>query len=254
MKFDELDKKMRVYETNSDLCVLPNMFMVARLDGRNFTKLTKETHNFKRPFDEVFRDYMVETSKHLMNCGFKVIYAYTQSDEISLLFAHQEKVFKRKTRKYNSVLAGEASAKFSLLLKDMGIFDSRICQLPNLEIVVDYFRWRNEDAFRNSLNAHCYWKLRDKGLNIKQATERIKGLSTADKNELLFQEGINFNNLPNWHKRGVGIYWEDTETISLNPKTNLEVSSIRKKIKIDYNLPMKESYSQFVERLVKSTL
>ncbi|MDP7288124.1 MAG: guanylyltransferase, partial [Phycisphaerae bacterium] len=44
MKFDELDKKMRVYEAAHDFCVPPGVFIVARLDGRNFTRLTKETH------------------------------------------------------------------------------------------------------------------------------------------------------------------------------------------------------------------
>src|SRR6266511_1864535 len=34
MKFDELDEKMRVYETALDHCVLPEMFMVARIDAR----------------------------------------------------------------------------------------------------------------------------------------------------------------------------------------------------------------------------
>ena len=46
MKFDELDTKMRVFETAHDLCVLPGLFMVARLDGRTFTRLTKEVQKF----------------------------------------------------------------------------------------------------------------------------------------------------------------------------------------------------------------
>ena len=119
MKFDDLDKKMRVFETAHDFCVLPNMYMVARIDGRSFTKLTKDKHQFETPFDLKFRDLMVETVKHLMNCGFNVIYGYTESDEISLLFSLKEDTFNRKIRKYNSILAGEASAKFSLLLKDL---------------------------------------------------------------------------------------------------------------------------------------
>jgi tRNA(His) guanylyltransferase len=41
MKFDDLDKKMRIFETAADTCVLPEMYMVARLDGRSFTRLTK---------------------------------------------------------------------------------------------------------------------------------------------------------------------------------------------------------------------
>ena len=34
-------------------------------------------------------------------------------------------------RKYNSTLAGEASAKFTLLLGSVASFDCRISQLPN---------------------------------------------------------------------------------------------------------------------------
>ncbi|MFW9994665.1 MAG: hypothetical protein ACFFD4_21665 [Candidatus Odinarchaeota archaeon] len=34
-------------------------------------------------------------------------------------------------------------------------------------------------------------------------------MSIAGKNELLFQKrGINYHNLPNWQKRGVGLYWK----------------------------------------------
>src|SRR5687768_2918138 len=55
MKFDDLDQKMREFETTADLCVLPGIFMVARLDGRSFTRLTKEVCQFEPPFDERFR-------------------------------------------------------------------------------------------------------------------------------------------------------------------------------------------------------
>jgi tRNA(His) 5'-end guanylyltransferase len=162
MKFSELDLKMRVYETNHDYSVLPQMYMVARIDGRNFTKLTKEVYKFEAPFDVKFRDYMVITTKHLMECGFNIVYGYTESDEISLLFDIKEDAFSRKPRKYNSILAGEASGKFSLLIGGLGVFDCRISELPNSSLVKDYFRWRNEDVHRNSLNSHCYWALREK--------------------------------------------------------------------------------------------
>lgn len=207
MKFDELDVKMRVFETAHDLCVLPGLFMVARIDGRGFTRLTKEIHAFECPFDERMRDMMVATTEHLMDCGFKVAYGYTQSDEISLLFCSSEDAFGRKTRKLNSILAGEASARFSLLLGGMACFDCRIIELPGIELVCDYFRWRNEDAHRNALNGHCYWALRRAGKNVREATNRLSGMSVADKNELLFQHGTNFNDVPNWQKRGVGLYW-----------------------------------------------
>ena len=197
MKFDDLDARMRIFETAHDHCVLPGMFMVARIDGRGFTRLTKDVHKFDAPYDERFRDYMAATTEHLMNCGFRVVYGYTQSDEISLVLHREEDAFSRKLRKLNSILAGEASAKFSLLLGYIGVLDCRICQLPNLSLVVDYLRWRSEDAHRNALNAHCYWTLREQGETVQAATNRLSGLSVAQKNELLFQKkGVNFNDLP----------------------------------------------------------
>lgn len=250
MKFDELDKKMRVYETVNDVCVLPGIYMVARIDGRHFHTLTKETGRFEAPFDEKFRDMMIETVRHLMNCGFQVLYGYTQSDEISLLFSINENAFGRKLRKFDSILAAEASAKFSLLLGDVASFDCRISQLPTRENVRDYFRWRNEDANRNALNAYCYWLLRKEGKSGNEATKEIEGKSTAEKNEFLFAKGINFNDVPAWQKRGIGFYWDLEEKVGFNPITKQKVRTTRRILKTDMNLPMKEKYSNFVMELV----
>jgi tRNA(His) 5'-end guanylyltransferase len=253
MKFDELDAQMRVFETSSDHCVLPGIFMVARIDGRGFTRLTKEVHQFEAPFDTRFRDMMIATTEHVMTCGFRAVYGYTQSDEISVLFHRDETSFGRKTRKFNSVLAGEASARFALLLGAHAAFDCRICELPTVRHVRDYFRWRNEDAHRNALNAHCYWTLRKQGRSVNNATDHLVGMSVADKNELLFQSGVNFNDLPSWQKRGIGLYWETYEKPSLNPKTGQSVTAPRRRIKHDLDLPMKDAYGDFIINLVTST-
>jgi tRNA(His) guanylyltransferase len=252
MKFDELDAKMRVFETTNDLYVLPGIYMVARVDGRSFTRLTKETCKFEAPFDPIFRDHMVATLQHLMQSGFNVVYGYTESDEISLLLHPAEITFDRKLRKLNSVLAGEASAKLSTLLGTVAAFDCRISQLPNIELVVDYFRWRNEDAHRNALNAHCYWMLRKQGASGRSANSKIEKLSKADKNELLFQNEINFNDLPLWQKRGVGCYWETYTKEGFNPIKDETVYTQRQRIKVDLELPMQDEYSQFIRTLVKN--
>jgi hypothetical protein len=110
MRFSDLDRRMRVFETAYDHLVFPGLFMVARLDGRSFTRLTSERHQFEHPFDERFRDLMLATAEHLMICGFRVLFVHTQSDEISLLFHPKEAAFGRKLRKFNSVLAGGGRA------------------------------------------------------------------------------------------------------------------------------------------------
>ncbi len=250
MKFNDLDLKMRVYETSHDRCILPDIYIVARIDGRSFTRLTKEVHQFEAPFDEKFRDMMIETVKHLMNCGFNVIYGYTESDEISLLFNYNENAFGRKARKYISILAGEASAKFSSLLGSVGAFDCRLSELPNKQLVEDYFRWRNEDAHRNALNAHCYWRLRQDNFSVNEATSKIEGLSIADKNDLLFRYGINFNEIPNWQKRGIGIYWKDVKKEGFNPKRNEQVWADKRTLYTDFELPMRDEYNKFIGDIV----
>ena len=60
MNFDELDRQMRVYEESLDQVLLPELYLVARLDGNRFTRLTKEVCNFEAPFDERFRRYGYE--------------------------------------------------------------------------------------------------------------------------------------------------------------------------------------------------
>jgi tRNA(His) 5'-end guanylyltransferase len=226
--------------------------MVARLDGRNFTRLTRDIQKFAAPFDERFRDAMVQVAEYLMtSCGFSFRYAYTQSDEISLLFPVDGDLFSRKLRKLNSVLAGEASARFTHLLQHVACFDCRISQLPAPALVVDYFRWRQEDAFRNALNAHCYWHLRGEGLSARAAHDGLSGMSVAQKNEFLFRHGINFNDLPNWQKRGVGLYWENHTKSAMNPISGKEVTAIRRHVHRDQELPMGDAYGEYIRSVMQ---
>lgn len=109
MVFDELDKQMRVYEQSLDQIILPETYMVARLDGRGFTRLTKEVCKFEAPFDVRFRDLMTGTVEALMECGFRVVYGFTESDEISLLFAPKDNTFGRKKASYRRMQRNNAT-------------------------------------------------------------------------------------------------------------------------------------------------
>ncbi|TGE28612.1 tRNA(His) guanylyltransferase Thg1 family protein [Hymenobacter metallicola] len=251
MKFDDLDARMRVFETAHDHCALPGLYLVARLDGRGFTRLTKELHPFEAPFDERMRELMTQTTRQLLTSGFRIVYGYTQSDEISLLLHREENSFGRKLRKYTSLLAGEASATFSLLLGSPGIFDCRISQLPRETDVLDYFRWRQEDAGRNSLNAHCYWLLRKQGRSVAEATAQVKGLGVAAKHELLFAAGINFNDLPSWQKRGIGLYWQQYKKTGFNPRQQQAVETTRQQLVVDTELPLGEEYTALLQSFLE---
>ncbi|MBQ1492817.1 MAG: guanylyltransferase [Blautia sp.] len=250
MNFDDFDKEMRQFEESLDQRILPDMYLVTRLDGRAFTKLTAK-EQFQKPFDERFRDLMQETVEHLMKeSGFRIVYGYTESDEISLLFHPEEDSFGRKVRKINTTLAGEASAFFSMKLGKIATFDCRVVPLPKIARVEDYFSWRCEDAHRNSLNTWCYWTLRKSGVTAHKASSILHGQGVAFKNELLFTHGINFNDLPSWQKRGIGMQFCEVEKEGFNPITREKVTTKRNVLRIDYELPLGEAYREYIRTII----
>jgi tRNA(His) 5'-end guanylyltransferase len=76
-------------------------------------------------------------------------------------------------------------------------------------------------------------------------------MSIAAKNELLFQYGINFNDLPTWQKRGVGFYWQNVKKEGFNPKTNQHVLVDKRVLNVDLELPMREEYNKFVRDILE---
>lgn len=230
MRFDDFDAQMRKFEMALDQVAPPGVHIVARLDGRGFTRLTKEILEFERPFDRRFHELMLGTAERLMQCGFGIAYAYLQSDEISLLFEPGEASFGRSVRKINSILAGEASAAFSLALGQAAVFDCRVCPLPREADVVDYFRWRSADAQRNALNAYCYWLLRGDGLSGRAADRRLRGMLRQEKLALLEGRGVDFAAQPGWSREGTGLVWRTVETEGRHGLTGEPVTVTRRRL------------------------
>ena len=255
MKFDDFDKKMRQYEQAMDQVIVPGMYIIVRLDGNRFSKLTYN-EGFEKPFDVRFRDLMIKATQECMKQGFRITYGYTQSDEISLLFNIEDNAYNRKVRKILSLLAGAASARFSLELnklfgKDEAVvLDSRVIALPNVQLVKDYFIWRQEDANRNALNDWCYWTLRKEGKSRGEATRILKRMPVSEKNELLFERGINYNNVPAWNKRGVGFYYEPVVITGEDPRTGEKRKTVRTKLVVNEELPYGDAYRKMVGDLI----
>lgn len=252
MKFDDLDERLRVFESIGDEPLATDGQLVARLDGRGFTKLTKDRLELAKPFDPRFRDVMVATARHLMHSGLEVLYAYTQSDEISLWFAPEERSFGRKPRKLLSVLAGEASASFSMGMGAMGVFDCRLALLPDVDHVCDYFRWRQQDATRNAMIGHVYWRLRGQGLSPRRATTQMNGLGHAALGQRLRDEfGVEFDSLPTWERRGVGQRWVLVEREGVDPRTGATVMTERRQVQVDEELPAGEAYAEYLRACIR---
>lgn len=249
MKFKAFDTIMREYEEALDQKIPTGIWPVVRLDGRSFTKLVEKL-NLERPFDEIFRDAMITATKDVMGSGFQAIYAYIESDEISILFSKKDHTFNRKIRKWLSALAGEASASFTHAIGSPGAFDARICLFPSMEIIFDYFRWRQSDCRRNSLICYCYWLLRQSGDSGKVAGKKLEHMSLEEKILLLRSYGLNYKEIPNWQRNGIAIKWKEIEKEGYNPKRKEKVIVKRRVLSSDFELPIGDSYQTFVEKLI----
>ncbi|MFC7244614.1 tRNA(His) guanylyltransferase Thg1 family protein [Catellatospora aurea] len=247
---DEFEAGQRAREYFHGLTLLPGAWTVLRLDGRGFSRFTEQ--HFDKPFDERFGEHMVTTATALLN-ELGARYAYTESDEISLLLPPGFDLFGRGVEKLVSISAGIASATFTHAAGVPAHFDSRVWLGVSVADVADYFSWRQSDAARCALNGWCYWTLRKTGLSRSQATRALDGATTSGKNELLYQHGINFNELPAWQRRGIGLWWEAFELAGHDPVRGVDVTATRRRVHVERELPMKDAYRALILRVADAS-
>jgi tRNA(His) 5'-end guanylyltransferase len=227
---------MKEYEVYSDLRVPVNSKIIIRLDGRSFHSFAQKME-LEKPYDDNFYNVMMEVCKELFE-EFSPLFIYTFSDEINILLDNVP--FNGRFEKINSVIASFASSSFTLnynreFSKPVA-FDSRIIPINNSDIY-DYFKWRQDEAWRNCVNGYGIYFLKSK-YSSSQANEKINGLNLSDIHDLLFENGINLNDVDIWKKRGIGVYRKNKEVIGFNKKESKEQISYRSFIYVDYNLPI----------------
>ena len=79
----------------------------------------------------------------------------------------------------------------------------------------------------------------------------MEGRSYEEKKALLDSENIDFDSLPDWQKKGVGIYWGEVEKTGFDPIKKEEVKVKRRKIIENYNLPSGKEYEKMISEFMK---
>lgn len=230
---DTLGDRIKNYESQSDIRMLPLIPVIARLDGKGFSKFT---NGLKRPYDERLSNLMVETTKYLVketnaNCG------YTQSDEITLVWYSNSRdsqiYFNGRVFKMISDLSAMASVFFNSKLGDylpekvgkMPRFDCRVFNVPTVEEAVNVFYWREMDATKNSISMAA---------SDLYSHKFLMGKNGSEKQDLLFQKGINWNDYPSFFKRGT--YVQRKKVLTKFSAEEIEKLPSKHKAKIDPDL------------------
>lgn len=226
---DSLGDRMKMYEQTSDYRLSNRIPIIIRIDGKAFHSWTKKSKCVV-PFDSELMNLMADTTKYLCENISGCILGYCQSDEISLCVINTQNSmtqawFDNRIQKMTSISASLATYFFNAHnpkeIKIPAFFDSRVFLIPEKD-VMNYFIWRQRDATRNSISMLAQSLYSHKELHMK---------SSDEKQQLCWEKGMNWNNLPSQCKRGSLIY----KVLETEPLINKQTGekTFRKKFKID---------------------
>ncbi|CAG9855695.1 unnamed protein product [Phyllotreta striolata] len=198
------------FETQEKL--LPNSWIVVRIDGKGFHKFSTK-HNFNKPNDTRALGLMNRAAATVMNEYKDIVLSYGVSDEYSFVLRRQCPLYNRRKDKIMTYLNSLFTSSYvyfwneyfhDVKLKYPPSFDSRIVLYPTDENLRDYLNWRQADCHINNLYNTTFWSLILKGgLTNCEAEQKLCGTDSAHKNEILFSEfGINYNNELDLFKKG----------------------------------------------------
>jgi tRNA(His) guanylyltransferase len=222
-----LANRMKSYESVYDTHLPPSQPTILRLDGHTFSKFTS---NFARPFDQRIHDAMVSTCSDLLSHFPSATLAYTQSDEITLVFPTGIGSFSDRVQKIGTLAAAYTSVKFNLHLGvavaaspapavrnaesvlGSAYFDARLFTVPTLEEALNCILWRcRGDAVRNSVGAFARTLFSTKELHQRNTNEVL---------EMIASKGVAFKDaVPAWAVEGTIVKKEQYEYEGKNLKT-----------------------------------
>lgn len=197
MSGDTLGDRMKAYEQVTRSVLLPHSLTILRVDGRAFHSYLR---NAEKPYDFTFMHDMQVVGAALCADISGAVFAYGQSDEISVLLSDVEPQsqpwFGGVIQKVASVGASIATMTLNYQRGTVGRphFDGRVFTVPSSAEAANYFIWRQRDAVRNSISMAA---------QAKFSPNQLHGVSTGQMQEMLFAEhSINWNDYADTAKRG----------------------------------------------------
>lgn len=201
----DISIRMKSYETAYDYQIKDpdNNCIIIRVDGHNFSKFTK---GFNKPFDNAIIEAKHKAMMALCHEFANIIFAYEQSDEITLVIRRlnpkYDYVYNNRVQKLCSLTAGLATAVFNKSLLEYvdmhkaiypekcrriinkigsAYFDSRVYSIP-IDDAANCILWRVMDAKRNSILNCAYSTYKNDEVKNKSCSVLMEMLKDSKNN------------------------------------------------------------------------
>ncbi|CCH62066.1 hypothetical protein TBLA_0G01180 [Henningerozyma blattae CBS 6284] len=204
-----------VRQFESQNLLLPQTYIVVRIDGKKFHEFSK-FYNFNKPNDERALKLMNACAKNVvLTYKTDMILAFGESDEYSFILKKDSQLYNRRYDKLSTLIVSLFTSNYvhlwpkffpdvQLSPKHLPFFDSRCVCYPNIATIKDYLSWRFVDTHINNLYNTVFWQLIQVcGMTNQEAEDKLSGTVSSEKQEILFTDcKINYNNEPEMYKKG----------------------------------------------------
>lgn len=197
---DPLGDRIKAFErSETDRRAQPGQVAVVRIDGMGFSRFTR---SMMKPYDPALGGLMIETSRYLVG-RLGAHLAFTQSDEISLIFLDRgPRPFDGRLHKLATAAAAIATSFFvqkglhhwpDLCRRSPPAFDGRAFCVPSRDDAVAVLVWRELDASRNSMSMAGRSHFPQRAL---------QGVSRSEVRLMLSQASVAYDELSVHFRRG----------------------------------------------------
>ncbi|HNI60724.1 MAG TPA: hypothetical protein PKW11_12330, partial [Pseudomonadota bacterium] len=181
-------------------------------------------------FDSDMQKALLKTLSHLcavLGCSF----GYADRTDL-LLFAISQG---SDARRLLARIAGESSAKLSLMVNEVFTFDVRLFEVPSVELARTYFQWRRQRAESAAIERYLTHVLEGAKTAPQTIQAILGGTGSEQRIAILRQHGVEYSALPAWQRHGSAVYMSQED-------------GKQPQLVIDLRLPDAASYPDYLAR------
>lgn len=211
---ESLYDRQKSYEETFDLKLIKRLPIIIRIDGRNFSRLTR---SINKPYCSKLAQAMAHAMLYVASEIDGAIFGYQQTDEFSIVLINDQNNcwLQNKIQAMASLASSMATLSFNRYVDSIdydfdligdALFDATVFPVPSITEAINNMVSRQNNCAGKAISAASFVEL---GIRIgkSEAYHALQGKTPKEKREILLHEcGVDFNAYPGPFKLGVAAY------------------------------------------------